>query len=65
MGHVSRHGALKLGRPLHGHPGTALAIGRKPNFFLDWIVFGVAAAVIVVTATEIGLGLRLLLHSAK
>jgi hypothetical protein len=65
MGHVSRHGAFKLGGPRHGHRGTALAMGRKPNFLLDWILFGVAAAVIVVTATEIGLGLRLLLHSAK
>jgi hypothetical protein len=65
MGHVSRRDAFKLGIPRRGRPATALAIGRKPSFFLDWILFGVAAAVIVVTATEIGLGLRLLLHSAR
>jgi hypothetical protein len=64
MGHVSSHVTFKSGRTRRGDLGTALAIGRRSNNLLDWILFGVAAAVIVIAATEIGLALRLLLHWA-
>jgi hypothetical protein len=61
MEYVSSHDTFKSGRKRHDLLGTR----RRSNNLLDWIIFAVAAAVIVIAATEIGLGLRLLLHWAR